>query len=267
MSAAVPAVEAALRELERLRTVLKKSKAPQVRSSDETALAKATASAWFTTHRSAVLAQSSGLPTDRVDDGYREILESSDRHGSRTRYIATLKLLKAELISLRTLCMSAVGPAPSTSDQVPDFSPLIADIAMQQILTSRWNECLLCLKAGAALAATVMMGGLLEALLLARINSKKDKSPLFLAKAAPRDHKGNTKKLNEWMLNDFIQVLSELKWITVSASAAGAVLMNYRNYVHPQKQLSHNMHLTPEDAALFWEVTKQISRQVIKATP
>jgi hypothetical protein len=42
-----------------------------------------------------------------------------------------------------------------------------------------------------------------------------------------------------------------------------SVLRDYRNYVHPQKQLSHGVHLKSDDAKLFWEVSKSIARQVI----
>jgi hypothetical protein len=268
MANATAALEAAMSEVDRLRRILKKTKTRQVRSTDERALAKATASAWFANHRSSVESVFAASELDTVDDAYRTILENSDRHGARPKYVSTLAALKRELIRLRTECLRAKPHRTSTSDQAPDFSPLIADPAMQQILISRWNECLLCLTAQASLAATVMMGGLLEALLLARINRENDKSAIFTAKAAPKNPKTKaTKPLGEWMLNDFIQVLSEIKWITVSATAVGAVLRDYRNYIHPQKQLSHNMHLTPQDASLFWEVTKNIARQVVTKAP
>jgi hypothetical protein len=48
-----------------------------------------------------------------------------------------------------------------------------------------------------------------------------------------------------------------------TAKDVGAVLRDYRNYIHPQKQLSHGVHLKLDDARLFWEVSKSISRQVI----
>jgi hypothetical protein len=109
-----------------------------------------------------------------------------------------------------------------------------------------------------------MMGGLLKALLLARINRETDKKPIFTAKSAPRDRAtGKTKTLSEWMLKDYIDVVCDLGWITVSAKDVGAVLRDYRNYIHPQKQLSHGVHLQLDDAELFWEISKSISRQVI----
>jgi hypothetical protein len=43
----------------------------------------------------------------------------------------------------------------------------------------------------------------------------------------------------------------------------GAVLCSYRNYIHPQKQLSHGVHLKLDDAKLFWEISGSIARQVV----
>jgi hypothetical protein len=151
----------------------------------------------------------------------------------------------------------------ATINQVPDFTPLISDPAMKSILIARWLECTRCLEADVPLAATVMMGGLLEALLLARINRETNKKPIFTARAAPKDYSKKTKPLSEWMLKDFIDVVHELGWMSVSAKDVGAVLRDYRNQVHPQKQLSHGVHLKPDDSKLFWEVSKSIARQII----
>ena len=134
---------------------------------------------------------------------------------------------------------------------------------MREILVRRWNECVICLGATASLAATVMMGGLLEAILLARINREPDKATIFKCRAAPKDSIGKTRQLKEWGLSDYISVAHELKWVSVSAKDVGEVLRDYRNYIHPYKQLSHGIHLAKEDAELFWEVTKTITRQVI----
>ena len=86
---------------------------------------------------------------------------------------------------------------------------------MQTILVARWHECIKCIDADVPLAATVMMGGLLEALLLARINRETVKRAIFTAKAAPKDHTKKTKPLADWTLKDFIDVVHELGWMTV----------------------------------------------------
>jgi len=61
---------------------------------------------------------------------------------------------------------------------------------MLAILTRRWAETLSCMRVDAHLAATVMMGGLLEAILLARVNRLTDLKPVFTARAAPKDKSG-----------------------------------------------------------------------------
>jgi hypothetical protein len=151
-----------------------------------------------------------------------------------------------------------------TPDQAPDFSPLIGDPKMQRILRDRWDECICCIAAGAPLAATVMMGGLLETLLLARFNRETDKAPIFHAVTAPRDSK--TKKtlpLKEWTLRNYLDVAHELGWISKSTKDVGEVLRDSRNYVHPYKQASHDVTVTTNDATLFWQISKEISRQLL----
>jgi hypothetical protein len=264
MISAMSALEAAITEASRLEKVLTQGRPRvQVTLTDERSSAKATALAWFTNHKEPIVGATTGAETVRIDEGYKKILESSERAGARSKYLSLLKTIKRELIRLRSEC-AALPPNPiATADKPPNFTPLISDSPMQAILLARWQECKKCIEADVPLAATVMMGGLLEALLLARINREPVKRAIFTAKAAPKDHRKKTRPLSEWMLKDFIEVVHELGWISVSAKDVGAVLRDYRNYVHPQKQLSHGVHLKLDDAKLFWEVSKSIARQVI----
>ncbi len=69
-----------------------------------------------------------------------------------------------------------------------------------------------------------MMGGLLEALFVARANRLTDKSRLFKTKATPIDPK--TKKaldLWNWTLAAYLDVGYELQWITRSRKDIGVV--------------------------------------------
>ena len=67
------------------------------------------------------------------------------------------------------------------------------------------------------------------------------------------------------MLSDYIKVAHEMSWVSVSVKDVGEVLRDYRNYIHPYKQLSHDVHLNSEDAQLFWEVCKNITRQLVQS--
>jgi hypothetical protein len=152
----------------------------------------------------------------------------------------------------------------NTDDIAPDFAPLAGNQAMRDILTRRWHECRKCVKADAHLAAIVMMGGLLEALFVARANKMSDKGTLIAAAAAPKD-KTTRKVMNyqEWMLDSYIKVGYELKWISESAMAVADVLKEYRNYIHPAKELRHGVVLAFNDSAIFWQVTKALARQLL----
>jgi hypothetical protein len=267
MSRLLNAADAALSEADRLRTFLRRRSDVQVRSSDERSAAKATALAWFNNHRPAISEVLGDPPLSELDCVYQEILAAADRASARSKYITRLKEVREVLILLRSQGLTSRTPPQHTTDQPPSFAPLIADQQMQSILAARWGECVSCLGAGAPLATTVMVGGLLEGLLLARINREGSKAAIFQARHAPKDKSGRTKSLTEWTLRNYIEVAHELGWISVSAKDVSEVLRDYRNYIHPFKELSHGITLTPKDATLLWEISKNVCRQVLDSVP
>jgi hypothetical protein len=255
-----------VREIDRGLQVLKKIRSTQVRNAEQRDFFRATALSWFHTRRSDVAQDMGTEVAEQIDVPYRTILNATDKLSSKNTYIEAAKLAKRTLIEARS---RALIPAPThaaqrTVDSAPNFSPLVSDPTMQSILERRWDECKRCIDAGAPLAATVMMGGLLEALLVARANKLSDKSKLFKAAATPIDPK--TKKpldLRQWMLGPYIDVGHELKWTSNSAKHVAVILRDYRNYIHPEKERSHGIALSPDDAAMFWEVTKSLSRELV----
>lgn len=198
-----------------------------------------------------------------VDEMYQTAMEASHKGAARAGYVATFKDIYDSLVHLRSSNMGKLAAA-ATTDIPPDFSKLILDVAMQSILQKRWTECLVCISYGAPLAATVMVGGLLEGLLLARVNREPNKKAVSTASSAPKDRQGQPLSLRDWTLQDYIGVAHELGWITVAAKDVGVVLRDYRNYIHPQKELSHGVSLTTPDAQILWEIGKSISRQLLK---
>ena len=253
-------------EVIKARAVIAKGKASLVRRSDEIDQLKSVAYAWFRTHRTAAIATFPEPEFVDVDAAYQRILSSTARATARNTYKTALKDAKEALAALRARAAVTPPVSESSADTPPDFSKLAADQAMQEILIRRWGECQRCVRADAPLAATVMMGGLLEALCLARVNRMPDKAPVFKAMAAPLDPK--TKKvlpLQEWTLRHYLDVAHELKWLTRSGKDVGVVLRDYRNYIHPQKEYSHAIVLAPSDAAMFWGLTKSLTRQILSS--
>src|SRR5712691_7816019 len=77
----------------------------------------------------------------------------------------------------------------------------------------------------------------------------------------PRRRK--TKPLKEWGLKDYLDVANELGWIRQSAKDVGQVLRDYRNYIHPEKELSHGITVDGRDTAMFVTVFCSIAEQII----
>ena len=219
--------------------------------------------AWFGSHRPKVLHDADPTHLAAVDDAYRVILSGSDRSTTKKTYLDAMKAAKAALIDLR----SHLVVLDRTADAAPDFSPFTPDAEMKGILERRWIECTKCVSAKAHMAAIVMMGGLLEALFVAKAKQLSDKSALFAAASAPKDDSGAQVPLNKWMLNSFLQVGYEVKWITKSARDTAGVLGEFRNYVHPEKEHRHRVTLDHQDSALLWGVTKNLVTQLVASRP
>jgi hypothetical protein len=256
-------IEATIAELDRAYKFLAKIKVPQIRSAEQRDFLKSTALSWFRTHRTYIAA---ALPQDavaRVDDPYRAMLGATDKSAAKGTYTSAIKQARSALIEARNGALTN-ELAERTGDAAPAFGPLASDPKMQSILTRRWEECVRCLQANASLAATVMMGGLLEALFVARANKLSNKRALFGSKVAPIDRK--TKKpleLRCWTLAPYIDVGHDLEWISHSAKDVAVVLRDYRNYVHPEKERAHGVILSTDDATMLWEVTKSLSKELL----
>ena len=239
-------IAATLGDIERAKRMLQRVKATQVRNVEQRQYLRALALTWFHSRRPALESLLVDDQLRNVDQPFRAILDSSEKLAARATYLNAARDAKSGLIELRGAILSTRAHVTSTSDAVPDFSALAGDSAMNSILTNRWDECMKCVSASAFLAATVMMGGMLEALFVARANRMTDKSPLFTTKNTPIDPK--TKKpldLRQWMLASYIDVAHELGWITRSAKDVAVVLRDYRNYVHPEKERSHGVMNRP----------------------
>ena len=269
MTDAQIAIESSLKESQRLRKVLLKDSSKQVRSDDEKQVAKATAQSWFNTHRAIITSVIGDGPVKSIDEQFKLLIAATNRGTIRTKYISSLKQVEKSLgqlqaeyiLELTSYVTITVGV---TTDAAPNFSPLVSDSKMQNILINRWNECVTCVNYGASLAAIVMMGGLLEGLLLAKINQLADKSLVFKSLAAPKDKTGSVLKLNEWGLKNYMDIAQELKWISRTAKDIGEVVRDYRNYIHPQKEYSHGISISTEDARMLWEVAKTVTFQILK---
>ena len=261
-------LDESMSSVDRLRKSLSRSKTKQVFSNEERSVIKATAFSWFKNCRPLM----AGLAEDELlrvaDTHYQKILEAAERATLRTRFMDELKGLRTTLVKLRShSLMSATTSAIATvgTPTPPDFTRLVPDPAMQAILNRRWAEVWNCIGARAYLAATVMIGALLEALLLARVNRSADKSAVFASKCSPKDKAGKTRPLQEWTLNAYIDVAHDLGWIGKASRDVGVVLRDYRNFIHPEKELTQGVTVGEADCRMFGAVLVALADQIVKS--
>jgi len=253
---------------DRLRKLLARSRTKQVFSVEERSVIKATALAWFKRCRPLLSELHEVELLKLADTHYQTILEATEKATLRDRFIEELKSVKGILVKIRSCVLTSVtlsAPIGGGIPAPPDFARLIPDPSMQAILNRRWFEAWSCIGAKAYLAATVMIGALLEALLLARVNRLADKSPIFASKCAPKDKAGKTRPLQEWTLNAYIDVAHDLGWIGKASRDVGVVLRDYRNFIHPEKEFAQGVTLGEADARMFGAVLIALADQVIKS--
>lgn len=124
----------------------------------------------------------------------------------------------------------------------PDFLTLQLDAGIGKLLEERWAEVQRCLDANAFLAATIVMGSLMEGLLLGvcqRFPKAANISP-----SAPTDRQGKVLQLRQWSLSSMIDVAHQLGWLDLDVKKFSHALRDFRNLIHPYEQLS--TYATPD---------------------
>jgi hypothetical protein len=134
------------------------------------------------------------------------------------------------------------------SNRVEAMSELwfVADAALRTQLELDWNEAKATRNAKAWKCCVIMCGGILEGLLLDRL--KGDPAKAVSARAAI-SKKANP-DIETWTLAEMIDVASHLKILQKGAGHVGHALREYRNLVHPAKQVKEKITVTEAEASL-----------------
>jgi hypothetical protein len=135
----------------------------------------------------------------------------------------------------------------------PDLTGLtVVNPALETIIQNRWREAQICQNAGAYLAAVILMGSLIEALLLCRAMKSIPKA--MLANKAPKDKTGQVKKIQDWNLNALIEVAVELGWLKVDRGKFSHALRESRNVVHPWQHATIQADFDEATCKTCWHV-------------
>jgi hypothetical protein len=151
---------------------------------------------------------------------------------------------------------------PDSLQLAVDLRELTGDSAFGELLRERWLEAGRCLEAQAYLAATIMLGSLLEGALLAV--AKEYRADAARSRHAPKRIDRNRPErpappppVEQWRLESLINVGHDCGWIDRNVKDFSHSVRRFRNLIHPQAQQD-------EPERPDWD-TCDISRRVVAA--
>ena len=145
----------------------------------------------------------------------------------------------------------------------PDFLTLKLEFGLGDILAGRWEEAQKCLNADAYLAATIMMGSLLEGMILAVMQRLPQQAGS--SAAAPKDSKtAKVKHFADWSLFDMINVAHELGWIDLDVKKFSHSLREFRNLIHPYQQWNLRASPDKDTCGIGWLVVRAAANDLAK---
>lgn len=123
---------------------------------------------------------------------------------------------------------------------------------LESVVQARWLEAQRCQHAKAYVAAVVMMGSVLEALLLARCSMSSSRA--YQSAAAPRDRMGKNVALPDWNLHSLIEVAVEQRWLKSDRGKFSHALRESRNIVHPYEHARSRANFDEATCTTCWHV-------------
>lgn len=129
----------------------------------------------------------------------------------------------------------------------------IADVATRDILQRDLRECAVAIATKQNKLATIMVGSIIEAILYLKLKEKRIVNYLIL--------KGNkTKKIptHEMALNELLFVAESEKLLCKNDYHLSHYVRDFRNLIHPAKEIKSNMNITHDNVLIMWSILKQL---------
>lgn len=178
--------------------------------------------------------------------------------------------LKVELKGVEPQ-LKEITPQFIESQEQPDLKPLPPpnflnfklETGLGEILADRWQQAQKCLNAEAHLAATIIMGSLLEGMLLAVLQKFPQEGNK--CKAAPQDLRtGKVKYFADWSLSDMINVAYEIGWFDLDVKKFSHALREFRNLIHPYQQMVAKTFPDQDTCEISWSVVQAAANDLAK---
>ena len=142
-----------------------------------------------------------------------------------------------------------------------DISKLTLNADLKEVIQQRLDEAFICLNNNAPLAAIILCGSAVEGMLSAYANNNQQAYNQAASAPKTKDKtsgKAKVKPLGEWHLVDLINVAKEVGHINEDAKKYSDSLREFRNYVHPTKQIQEAHKPDIHSATMAYHTTKLI---------
>ena len=128
---------------------------------------------------------------------------------------------------------------------------------MTAILTQRLEEIKICLSAGAPLAIIFLTGSALEGVLMGVAQQNQADFMRVVPSLDRQRYAGErSDKLDQWRLTTLIDAAAELGYLRQDVKRFSHSLRDFRNYIHPYKQLNTGFQPNMYTAQICWQVLK-----------
>lgn len=138
----------------------------------------------------------------------------------------------------------------------------IKDKDLQEILLRDLRECVICISTKQNKAATIMCGSIIEALLLAKILE------IEIIKYDISDIKSNKNSINyavtDMGLNELLYVAEKENLICECNYHLSHYARDFRNVVHPSKEIRSKQTISHQNVLMMWEVLKRLIFELLK---
>jgi len=138
----------------------------------------------------------------------------------------------------------------------------IQDIELKDIIQRDLRECAIAVVAGQDKLATIMCGSIVEALLLYQIREKG----VTKYDVSSVSHRKDASKcaVSDMALNELLYVAFELKILDRASHYLGHYLKDYRNMVHPVREIRAKEKATHENVVTMWAILVKLISDIFE---
>lgn len=194
---------------------------------------------------------------------YRALLcyeRASDIDPQKELYRNNLKMVKASIreqvkeelkTAAKQISMDTLQGIGYTVDLCKKVY-LIQDEVLRKIIERDLRECAIAVVAGQDKLATIMCGSIAEALLFYRVSEKGITK--YDVRSDSRRHDASSCPVSEMVLNELLYVALKEGILDRSEHNLGHYLKDYRNMIHPSREVRSTENIDHENVTTMWSV-------------